>query len=209
MAGEVFTSEAKSKVAQEKTRDEEGHFIENIKKSAKETLSHLEKNVDYNKKQDDLLNVHVGNPLKRVTDLLEDIKRQKAFAFTLKGSLGLAGVAIALSVFGIFGGSKMLCDKGTQTEVGIIRILNVQEAEDSNVPILGFIIDSIKETLGTQTLHNRVILQPGSGSTINLPHSGKLSVQGFKDREVFVTGKFDECSRVLKPENIEAINKLI
>src|SRR3989344_7500955 len=153
MAGEVFTSEAKSKVAQEKPRDEEGHFIENIKKSAKETLSHLEKNVDYNKKQDDLLNVHVGNPLKRVTDLLEDIKRQKAFAFTLKGSLGLAGVAIALSVFGIFGGSKMLCDKGTQTEVGIIRILNVQEAEDSNVPILGFIIDSIKETLGTQTLH--------------------------------------------------------
>jgi len=36
-------------------------------------------------------------------ELLQDIKKQKAFSFTLKGSLGIAGVALALGMFGIFG----------------------------------------------------------------------------------------------------------
>lgn len=201
-----YTKKQHEEVASQMERDSSGHFIKRAEEVARDALSGIKESVHYDKKQDDLLNVHVGNPLQRITQLLEDIKRQKAFAFTLKGSLGLAGVAVALSVFGLFGGSKILCDKGTQTEIGIIKILNVQETESSNVPILGFIIDSIKGTLGTQTLHNRVILQTGASSTIHLPHTSKMGFQEYIDKEVFVTGNYDSCSRVLKAEGIELAN---
>lgn len=184
-------------------RDSSGHFVKKTQEAIENTLSNLEKNIDYNKNQDDLLNVHVGNPLKRITELLEEIKRQKAFAFTLKGSLGLAGVAIALSVFGIFGGSKLLCDKGVQTEIGLIKILNSQEAENSNVPLLGFVIDYLKGAIGTQTTHNRIILQMRNDSVINLPYSGKINFSIYKNKEVYVTGNYDSCSRTLKTESIE------
>ena len=191
----------KSEVAKEKPRDQYGHFI----KEDEKTDYSLEDSIHFDKKQQNLLDIHVGNPLERITQLLEDIKKQKAFNFSLKGSLGLAGVAVALSVFGIFGGSKVLCDKGIQTEVGIVKILNAQEPENSNIPVLGFIIDYLRGTLGTQTSRNRVILQT-KNTTITLPFSKKVNFQHYNNKEVFVTGNYDNCSRILKVENIEITN---
>src|SRR3990167_9464453 len=96
----------------------------------------LRNNTSVSKTKDDstLLEIHIGNPLRKITQLLEEIKKQKVFSFTLKGSLGIMGVALALSVFGIFGGSKMLCDKGIQTQVGMIKELESSSSEKSTVP---------------------------------------------------------------------------
>src|SRR3989344_7304729 len=89
----------------------------------------ISENIHYSKNKDNLLDVHIGNPLRRIAELLEEIKRQKAFSFTLKGSLGIAGVALALGVFGVLGSGRILCDKGIQTQIGTIKILSVQEKE--------------------------------------------------------------------------------
>jgi len=45
------------------------------------------------KGEDDILDIHIGNPFRRIIALLEDLKKQKAFSFTLKGSLGIAGLS--------------------------------------------------------------------------------------------------------------------
>lgn len=52
----------------------------------------------------------------------------------MKGSLGIAGVALALGVFGILGAGNLLCEKGIQTQIGVIKVLNVQE-KDTGIPI--------------------------------------------------------------------------
>ena len=88
--------------------DSHGHFIHKFptppkpgsQPSLTEKLFPTHVSVDHKVTQDALLDVHIGNPLRRITQLLEEIKRQKAFSFTLKGSLGIMGVALALSVFG-------------------------------------------------------------------------------------------------------------
>jgi hypothetical protein len=189
----------KSEVAKEKPRDEHGHFI----KSVEEVTGKVAK-ISHNALDDEkLVDISVNNPLNKIYRLLEQIKQQKAFAFTLKGSLGLAGVAVALTVFGLFGGSKILCDKGNQTEIGIIKVLKTQEPDGSEVPFMGFIIDNLKEALGTQTTHNRTILQTGASSAIHLPYNTRVDFLGFNDREVYATGNFDNCSRVLKVKNLE------
>jgi len=93
-------------VAKSEARDDKGHFIHVEKPSPEQPQNpqppqepqhqnpvskFLSDHTRYDKSQDDLLDVHVANPLRRIAQLLEDIKRQKAFSFTLKGSLGLAG----------------------------------------------------------------------------------------------------------------------
>jgi len=92
-----YTKEEHQDVASKMQRDEHGHFAEKefspsapsnpsvtsaLKKLISPTLSKTED-------QDTLIDVHVSNPLKRIVELLQDIKKQKAFSFTLKGSLGL------------------------------------------------------------------------------------------------------------------------
>lgn len=68
--------------------------------------------VEETKDDDTLINVHVGNPLEKIVKLLEQLKKQKAFSFTIKGTLGLAGIALFITAFGIFGGTKAFCSRG-------------------------------------------------------------------------------------------------
>jgi len=101
---------AKSQVAQDKPRNQEGQFL----KSTNFISSLVSKNTTIEKTADEntLLDIHVGNPLQKIVGLLQDIKKQKAFSFSMKGSIGLVGVAVILATAGIFGSNKMLCDKG-------------------------------------------------------------------------------------------------
>ena len=133
--------------------DSEKKIEQEVKEIENTPSTHVKKSVEDIKTSDNILNhfpsiriekttddntlvdVHVNNPLKKVIALLEEIKKQKAFSFTLKGSLGIMGVFLALSVFGIFGGGKLLCDKGLQTKVGELRVLQLtEEATDPDVP---------------------------------------------------------------------------
>jgi hypothetical protein len=192
----------KSEVAKDKPRDEHGHFIKDAVEAVKEATE-----ITHNSKDDSkMFKVEVNDPSTKWYRLLQQIKEQKAFAFTLKGSLGLAGVVVALSVFGLFGGSKILCDKGTQTEIGLIKILAAKDTESSNIPIFGFIVNLANKLYGNETLHNRVILKTSTNSTISLPYTSKINFESYRNKEVFVTGSLDSCSRVLKAQSIETAN---
>ncbi|RJQ38041.1 hypothetical protein C4559_02350 [Candidatus Microgenomates bacterium] len=158
----------------------------------------------YPKKQDDLIDIHIGNPLRKIMQLLEDIKNQKAFSFTLKGSLGVMGVALALSLFGIFGSSKMLCDKGIQTQVGIVKELYSITQEES-IPIFDGIANYYNSLLlftsNTKTQNKRVILLKADNSTIFLPYLNNITYIPYLNRQIFATGQYDSCSQTLTPSS--------
>lgn len=156
-----------------------------------------------------LLDVHVGNPLRRITVLLEEIKRQKAFSFTLKGSLGIVGVALALSTFGVFGGTKLLCDKGMQTESGVVKVLAIADNETSDIPLIGGAVDYYKKlfSITTATPHQRTVLMTQNG-TIHLPNTPGVSFLPFANQAVILTGQYDSCSKVLKVTDPNALEIL-
>lgn len=189
-----YTTEEHKKVAQKMPRDAKGHFI------SKNKASSISKGEKYS---DDLLDVRVHNPLKRITDLLEDIKKQKAFAFTLKGSLGVMGVFLALSVFGIFGGGKMLCDKGVQSLIGTIKILQVTQTEGRHIPILSNLISYLKNE--SNQPHPRTLLVKQDGTAINLPPSRFVDLVPFQNYSVIATGDYDACGQTLKVTDPAAV----
>ncbi len=168
----------------------------------------ISENTRYTKDKDDLLDIHVGNPLRKITDILEEIKNQKAFSFTLKGSLGITGVFLALSLFGIFGGQKILCDKGTQSQIGIIKILNIKETEPvSSIPVLSNIINF----LSPKPTHPRTVLVKKDNSTLSLPYSRNINLVDYKDINIIATGHYDSCSQTLlinDPNGVETISTI-
>ncbi len=169
---------------------------------AKDPLEKLiSENVHYSKNKNDLLDIHIGNPLRRITELLEEIKRQKAFSFTLKGSLGIAGVVLALGVFGVLGGGRMLCDKGIQTQIGTIKILAIQEKEPDGLPILSNILD----WFSPKPSYNRTVLIREDNSAIRLPYSREVNFSQYSNFQVIATGNYDSCAQSLTIQDPAAL----
>ncbi|MDO8657782.1 MAG: hypothetical protein Q7K55_03515 [Candidatus Levybacteria bacterium] len=114
------------------------------------------------------------------------------------------GVALTLSVFGIFGGAKMLCDKGIQTQVGVIKELDSNTIERSSVPIIGQAIDYYNNLFTTQNVvsqKKRIILLKDNRSTIFLSNVKGVSYENYLNRDTYITGQYDTCSQTLKPQS--------
>ncbi len=205
-------SEIKSHIAQEKPRDEHGHFVhpENSQPDAS-SQQHLnpisqflhDETSIHKTDKDELIDVHVGNPFKRITDLLEEIKKQKAFSFSLKGSLGLAGIVLVLGAFGIFGGTKALCSKGVQSEVGVLKVLSATEVPEETF------IDRVLMLLHVPNpkLTQRMVLLTPQNNLIHIVVDNSISnISNYTNQTVITTGEYDSCSltqKIERPEFIE------
>ena len=209
------TREKKSEIAEQKPRDAEGHFIptpepvvnpptptpptnpfSKILSEVERTklLSEVNGQASVVKSSsDDLLDVHVGNPLRKIVVLLEDIKKQKAFSFTLKGSLGIAGVALALGVFGVFGGGQILCERGVQSQIGEVKVLDIKQ--ESSAKIL--VIDNLLNLLNPKELDNRVVLIRNNETALAISYSKNVDVAKFINHPVIVTGSYNSCSQTI------------
>jgi hypothetical protein len=189
--------ELRSGVTSSKPRDEKGKFIsvpdykEGKNIAEKFLLSHTGNYKD----QDDLLDIRIGNPLGRIIVLLEDIKKQKAFSFTLKGSLGVAGVVLFISMFGLFGGSKVICDKGLQTEVGMIKVLKAREIYSRKVPVISYLINYLSPS--KKLIKNRSVLV-SNNNTIYIPFSENIDISPYVNRIVYATGEYNSCTNTLE-----------
>lgn len=169
----------------------------------------VESHIHYSKNDDDLLDVHIGNPLHKIVLLLQDIKKQKAFSFTLKGSVGIAGVVLVFSFLGVLGAGNVLCTKGTQTEIGTLKVLNIKQDPPSTIPFLGNLINWINNVPyfpASTVAPNRTVLVKIDESAIFLPYQPGVKLAQYNNLPVAATGSYDACSQTLtveEPENIE------
>ncbi len=201
--------ELKSEVTSSKPRDEQGQFINppDIKTGKNPLEKFLLSHTGNYKDQDDILDIRVGNPLGRIVKLLEEIKNQKAFSFTLKGSLGIAGVILVISIFGIFGGGQIICDKGTQSQIGTVKILNAREIYSKPVPFLSYILELI--TPSQKYIKNRMVLVKNDNMTIYIPHSEEDDVVKFANSTVIITGNYNSCTQTLTVNDSSSIETFV
>jgi hypothetical protein len=155
-----------------------------------------------------LVDIHINNPMRKIIALLEDIKKQKAFSFTLKGSLGIMGVLLALSVFGIFGGGQMLCDKGLQTRSGMLKVLTLtEEATDPSIPWTKAMLQKLFFLTPT-TMRQRVVLISNNEPPIHLYTLITHKLDELNGQSVIVTGNYNSCSATLTVANEVSIEAL-
>lgn len=195
----------KSEIIANRPRDEKGKFI-NVPdtKNGKNPLEKfLLSHTGNYKDQEDLLDIRIGNPLSRIINLLEDIKNQKAFSFTVKGSLGIAGVVLVISLFGLFGGGKIICDKGVQSYIGIVKVLEAREIYSKPVPFFSYILELTSPS--QKQIKKRIILIKSDNNTIYLPYSENIDITRFAEYSVIATGDYNSCSQTLLVDDASSI----
>lgn len=124
------------------------------------------------------------------------------------------GVFLTLSVFGIFGGGQIFCDKGTQVEIGTIRQLQILEEDPSSgIPVISQILDYFKSRQKRQ----KFVLIKGDDTVIQLPFSIRVDLTKYTNpvypqlgQKVIAAGNYNSCSQTLTikdPYAIEPYNK--
>lgn len=166
---------------------------------------HDEIKVKEAKDDETLVDVHIGNPLHKITLLLEEIKKQKAFTFSIKGSLGVAGIVVVLGTFGIFGGSKALCSKGAQTRIGVIKALKISDKKEVLETGLIAKINALYTSIFPHSTGDptRMILEGSGGSILTVLSPTSLSP--FNRQRVFVTGDYDSCTQALTVKDTQGV----
>ena len=169
----------------------------------------FKKNTTVHKSKDDdeLIDIHVGNPLKKITQLLEDIKNQKAFTFTLKGSLGIMGVALVIGTFGVFGGTKAFCEKGVQTKAGMTKqLIYLEEERNSWVDFVPILNSFFPHRLIKRTV---LLAMDNTIYTLRLSPTAQAALQAqIAASSSYITGSLDSCSNTItveSPNGIEVI----
>jgi hypothetical protein len=213
-----YTEEQHKDVASHMPRDEDGHFISTPSQEVpgKNILSNfLHNNSAVSKTTDDntLIDVHIGNPLRRISQLLEDIKKQKAFSFNIKGSLGLAGILVILTTFGIFGGTRALCSKGEQSRIGRVIQLNLPQQPSS--PSLIQRAQNIWEALFSKTAQkqptaqNRLVLVENDKTVFHILGSISANIIEISGPPVILTGDIDSCAQTITVKDPKAIQEYV
>lgn len=194
------------------SRDKFGHFLKSKQtNSANFITSLLKKNVSVSKSQEEstsqmddetLVDIHVNNPLTKIVDLLKDIKKQKAFTFTLKGSVGIVGVAVVLAGGGILGGNKIVCNKGTQARIGEVRVLSFEQDTVSAKPLRDKIRAIFGKTQNTDADTAKevqwVVLVDSQNNAIKLSFQDQTYPESFAGHTVTAVGDYNMCTQELK-----------
>ncbi len=164
--------------------------------------------IDHKTDDNTLLDVHLGNPLRRIQQLLEEIKAQKAFSFTLKGSLGIAGIALVITTFGIFGGTEAFCSRGTQSEIGTLRMLNAIDSATPPIPFVPAPIVNVWYALTGKSAGStqRLVLVRQDRTVLHIVKSASVSLTtSYFNSPVIVTGDYDSCTQTLSVKDSHGI----
>jgi len=98
-------------------------------------------------------------------------------------------------VFGLFGGSQLLCDKGIQSQTGTIKVLNMKEIYSKPIPVISYLLELVSPPV--KQIKSRTILVKNDGVTIYLPFSEKVNFSQYSENQVVATGNYNSCSQTL------------
>jgi len=194
-------SPAKAAVAVKRIRDANGHFI-------KSDLINVQENKSAN--DETLVDVKVTNPLRRITQILEQIRRKQSTVVDLKFTIPLVALPLfMLLAFSLGKAGGVTCGGNTQTKLGLLYTLRA--AGSTKQPGL---FERTKQTVAT----NFTFLAPLLGNTQIAPANHQILIQRdniaftienpkniplitYNTRQIFVTGKVNTCENTIMIEN--------
>ena len=108
------------------------------------------------------------------------------------------GVAVVLVGGGILGGTKIICNKGTQARIGEVKVLSFREPITSSQPLK----DRIKEIFGQPAAPapaeaKWVILVDSGNSAVRLLSKSQTYLESFDGQTVTAVGDFNACGQEL------------
>lgn len=191
-------SPAKAAVAVKRPRDENGHFI-------KSGILNVSENKTAN--DETLVDLKVTNPLRRITHILEQIRRRQSTVVDFKFTIPLIALPLfMLLAFSLGKAGGIACGDNVQTKLGLLYTLrttsanhatglfaNTKQTIATNLPFLAPLLGQVE-----QPLTNRQILIQRDNTALTIENPHKVELTAYHTRQVFVTGKVNTCEQTIE-----------
>lgn len=189
------------------------HFTSSESKTAgaANAFSHLI-HAEHNHDENTIIDIKVSNPLKQIVTLLKDIKRRQATTFSLKFTIPLVALPVFILAAFQVGRYQTSCAPVFSTKSGLLKtiVVDVPTKNDNIITTMlePFIsIPKLKTGVPLESEIRSILVNPQQ-EIVTVLHSSTLSLTGYQNRNVLVTGNFSSCSNVITLESDKNITVL-
>ncbi len=159
---------------------------------------------------DHLVDVKIHNPLKKIEQLIDDIRRRQTTQFAFKANIPLIALPAALALLFGLGGFQLgkiaapVCLTRTVTRLGTLHVLTILVPDEPTW------LERLTPWLGSpkrREAQTAALLEEKSETSTVKPAAG-VSLVDFNGQRVAVTGTLNPCTEILSLETAENITKL-
>ena len=141
-----------------------------------------------------LIDIKITNPLKKIYELINEIKKKQSTTLSLKLTIPLVALPIFLFVAFQLGKDQALCEQYFTSRIGTIKTLDVQEAVET-----GGLLSKLKIKSPTTVYEHkqRTILIDSVGSIITILNQKQVDISKYENTKVVITGTYSSCTDVI------------
>ena len=141
-----------------------------------------------------LIDIKITNPLKKIYELINEIKKKQSTTLSLKLTIPLVALPIFLFVAFQLGKDQALCEQYFTSRIGIVKTLDVEEAVET-----GGLLSKLKIKSPTTVYEHvqRTILIDSVGSIITILNQKQVDISKYENTKVVITGTYSSCTDVI------------
>lgn len=165
---------------------------------ASELLNSLQSlGIEESSDEETILDIKVHNPLKKITQLLQDLKKHQTTTVSLRFTIPLIALPIVLFVAFQIGRAQTLCAQTFTTQAGTIQVLQVKVPRTAPTAlslVLSF-FPSVPQPTADLVDQERAILLLPTSEVVHIIHPRTVDVVPFVGQSVLLTGNYSACTR--------------
>lgn len=153
--------------------------------------------IEESSNEETILDIKVHNPLKRITQLLQDLKKHQTTTVSLRFTIPLIALPIVLFVAFQIGRAQTLCAQTFTTQAGTIQVLQVKVPRTAPTAlslVLSF-FPSVPQPTADLVDQERAILLLPTSEVVHIIHPRTVDVTPFVGQSVLLTGNYSACTR--------------
>lgn len=162
--------------------------------------------------KDDLVDIRVHNPLRRVVELLKDLKRHQNTTVSLRFTIPLIALPIVLLAAFQLGRVETACVPAFTTVVGNLDIIRIRAPKNPPTlfgQIAGFFTQMpLLSKPSDLTEVTRAVLLTQRDGTLTLIHAADIGTVSFDKRDVIVSGYLNTCTRTITLDDAKNLSLL-
>ena len=149
-----------------------------------------------------LIDIKITNPLKRLYELISEIKKHQSTTFSLKFTIPLIALPIFLFVAFRLGMGQSVCKQTFASKTGTLKLLSadVPQKDPNRIPVVSRFFELLPFSVKTPTKYaqeQRAILLDANDETTTILNTENIDLTGFDNAKVIVTGNYSSCSQTI------------
>ncbi len=170
---------------------------------AKGSLEILSSLIKAKETEDDstLIDIKVTNPLKRIYELLQDIKKHQSTTFSLRFTIPLIALPIFLFAAFQLGRGSYVCTQDFTSKKGVIKLtkVDIPTRQDGFLNKLWSNVGApaISSTSSGYVTEERVLLDSQMGDIVQVLSTKAIDMQQYKDQTVIISGIYSTCTHIM------------